>query len=281
ARAGLTALVLVPASGVSEAKLAQTLDYGATALAIEGDFDRALALARELPPREIALVNSLNPYRIEGQKCAAFALLEARGWEPPDWIVLPGGNLGNASAFGKGFREARALGFCTRIPRIAVVQASGAAPFVHVFRDGGELVPVVARTAASAIRIGAPASWKRALAELRESDGTALAVDDDEIAEARAAIGRDGVGCEPASAAALAGLRRLRAGGEIGRDEDVVVVLTGHLLKDPAYAAQFHASAARGANPIVHASGLHDARERIARLLERAQAGRPTLEPAP
>jgi threonine synthase len=250
ARAGIAALVLVPAGGVSDAKMAQTLDYGAVVAAIDGDFDRALELVRGLDPTRVAIVNSVNPYRIEGQKCAAFALLEARDWEAPEWLVLPGGNLGNASAFGKGFREARALGLIDRIPRIAVVQASGAAPFARLFRDGGELVPVHAQTAATAIKIGAPASWRKALAEVRASNGTVLDVSDDAIAEARAVIGRDGVGCEPASAASLAGLCALRDDGTIAAEADVVLVLTGHVLKDGAYAAAYHASNAHYANAI-------------------------------
>jgi threonine synthase len=253
ARAQIAALVLVPAVGVSEAKMAQTLDYGAAVAAIDGDFDRALEVVRGLDPRRVAIVNSVNPYRIEGQKCAAFALLEARDWRVPDWLVLPGGNLGNTSAFGKGFREALALGLIDRLPRIAVVQASGAAPFVKLFRDGGNMVPVRAQTTATAIKIGAPASWRKALAEVRASDGTVLDVSDDEIADARAVIGRDGIGCEPASAASLAGLRKLRASGTIGRNEDTVLVLTGHVLKDGAYASAYHTSGAPFANRIRNA----------------------------
>ncbi len=253
ARAGMNALVLVPAGGVSEAKLAQTLDYGANVVAIPGDFDRALEVVRALDPKRFAIVNSVNPLRIEGQKCAAFALLEARAWETPNWLVLPGGNLGNTSAFGKGFREAHALGLIARLPRIAVVQAEGAAPFARLWNEGGELRPVKAQTSATAIKIGAPASWKKALAEVRASQGTVLAVSDDEIADARAIVGRDGVGCEPASAASLAGLRRLRESGTIGRDDDVVLVLTGHALKDTAYAADYHRSRAPYANPVLRA----------------------------
>ena len=258
ARTDMTALVLVPATGVSEAKMAQTLDYGATVVAIDGDFDRALEVVRSLDPARVAIVNSVNPYRIEGQKCAAFALLEARDWRVPDWVVLPGGNLGNASAFGKGFREALALGLIDRMPRLGVVQAAGAAPFARLFREGGEMRPVVAKTTATAIKIGAPASWRKALAEVRASGGTVLDVGDDEIGDARAVIGRDGIGCEPASAATLAGLCRLRAAGTISRDEDVVLVLTGHVLKDGAYATAYHTSGARYANAI-RPAGTEDA----------------------
>jgi threonine synthase len=254
ARAGMSAFVLVPAGGVSAAKMAQTLDYGATVVAIEGDFDRALEIVRRLDPQRVAIVNSVNPYRIEGQKCAAFVLLESRYWKAPDWIVMPGGNLGNSSAFGKGFREARDLRLSDRIPKIAVIQAAGAAPFANVFRDGGDLVPLKAETDATAIRIGAPASWRKALAEVRAGGGTVTTVSDEEIAEARAVIGRDGIGCEPASAASLAGLRKLRQAGTIARDEDVVLVLTGHVLKDSAYAATFHASRNHLANKIVNVS---------------------------
>ena len=250
ARAGITALVLVPAVGVSEAKMAQTLDYGATVAAIEGDFDRALEVVRSLDPARVAIVNSVNPYRIEGQKCAAFALLEARDWQVPDWVVLPGGNLGNTSAFGKGFREALALKLIPRLPRLAVVQAHGAAPFARLFRDGGDMQPVRAHTTATAIKIGAPASWRKALGEVRASAGTVIDVTDEEIADARAVIGRDGIGCEPASAASLAGLRQLRAAGTVARDADVALVLTGHVLKDGAYAAAYHTSGAPFANAI-------------------------------
>jgi threonine synthase len=167
--------------------------------------------------------------------------------------VLPGGNLGNASAFGKGFREALALGLIERLPRIAVVQAAGAAPFVRVFQDGGDLRPVKAHTTATAIKIGAPASWRKALAEVRGTNGSVSAVSDEDIADARAVIGRDGIGCEPASAASLAGLRELRRNGTIAREADVVLVLTGHVLKDGAYAAAYHASSAPYANTIRHA----------------------------
>ena len=263
ARAGMHAVVLVPTSGISASKVAQTLDYGATVLAIDGDFDAALATVRRLDPTRVAIVNSVNPYRIEGQKTAALVLLEQRDWRVPDWLVLPGGNLGNTSAFGKGFREALALGLIDRLPRLAVVQAAGAAPFARMFADGGELVPVKAQTSATAIKIGAPASWKKALAEVRASKGVVLAVDDAEIADAKAVIGRDGIGCEPASAASVAGVRALVASGTIGRSDDVVVVLTGHVLKDTAYAADYHDSTADFANAIVRTRDEADLFARI------------------
>jgi len=262
-RAGIVPVVLVPASGISESKVAQTLDYGATVIAIDGDFDAALETVRRLDPTRIAIVNSINPYRIEGQKMAAFQLLEARDWRVPDWVVLPGGNLGNTSAFGKGFREALAIGLIDRLPRLAVVQASGAAPFARLVAEGGAMIPVVAKTTATAIKIGAPASWKKALAEIRTSRGTALAVTDEQIADAKAIVGRDGIGCEPASAASLAGLRVLRECGTIEAGDDVVLVLTGHVLKDPTYSAAYHGSTATFANRIVRARDEADLLERI------------------
>jgi len=262
-RAGLAAVVLVPAKGISESKVAQTLDYGALVIAIDGDFDAALETVRRLDPARIAIVNSINPYRIEGQKTAAYQMLEARDWRVPDWVVLPGGNMGNTSAFGKAFREALALGLIDRLPRIAVVQASGAAPFARVVLDGGEMIPVAAKTTATAIKIGAPASWKKALHEVKSTRGTALAVSDEEIADAKAVIGRDGIGCEPASAASLAGLRVLRERGTIAAGDDVVLVLTGHVLKDPTYSADYHGSSAVFANRIVRARDEADLFERI------------------
>ena len=258
ARAGMTAVVVAPVDGISPAKVAQTLDYGAHVVAVDGDFDDALQAVRALDPALAAVVNSVNPYRIEGQKTAAYVLLELRAWEAPEWVVLPGGNLGNTSALGKGFREAQAIGLTAGLPRLAVVQAAGAAPFARAWDSGAELVPLRAQTDATAIRIGAPASWKKARAEVQASQGTVLAVEDSEIADARAVIGRDGVGCEPASAASLAGLRRLVDAGTVARDAGVVCVLTGHVLKDTAYAARYHESGAWYANAIVRGSAIAD-----------------------
>jgi threonine synthase len=251
ARAGMHALVLVPSTGISASKVAQTLDYGATVVAIDGDFDAALVTVRQCDPTRVAIVNSVNPYRIEGQKTVAFVMLEARGWRVPDWVIVPGGNLGNTSAIGKGFREAHALGWIDRLPRLAVVQAAGAAPFAKAFRDKTDLIPVHAETTATAIKIGAPASWKKARAEVAALRGTVLAVTDAQIADARAIIGRDGIGCEPASAATLAGLKELVADGTIAPGEDVVLCLTGHVLKDANYSASYHESGAAFANRIL------------------------------
>ncbi len=269
ARAGMKAVVLVPDHGISEAKLAQTLDYGAHVVAIGGDFDAALEIVRSLDAARFAIVNSVNPFRIEGQKTIAFVLLESSGWHVPDWVILPGGNLGNSSAIGKGFREAHALGLIDRIPRLAVVQAAGAAPFVRAFETGKDLVPVHAETTATAIKIGAPASWRKSLAEVHGSNGIVIAVPDEAIADARAVIGVDGIGCEPASAASLAGLRLLRESGVVAPDDDVVLMLTGHMLKDTAYATAYHAGAATFANTIARVA-YADVRSHLDQLVENA-----------
>jgi len=244
ARAGMQAVVLVPASGISASKVAQTLDYGAAVLGIDGDFDAALALVRRLDPRRVAIVNSVNPYRIAGQKTAAFVLLEQRGWTAPDWVLLPGGNLGNTSALGKGFREARAIGLTLHVPRLGVVQAAGAAPFARAWRDEAELMPVRAQTDATAIRIGAPASWDRAVKAIKGTNGYVPAVTDAAILEAKKFVNEAGIGCELASAASIEGHRQLVTRGLIGKTEGVVAWLMGDVLKDPGIVVE------RGRPPI-------------------------------
>ncbi len=236
AHAGIPALVFIPEGKVAPGKLAQTAAYGARILLIDGNFDACLRVARDAADRlGIALLNSVSPFRIEGQKTIVFEMLQQLGWLAPDWIVFPAGNLGNAAAFGKALREARDWGLITTVPRLAAVQASGAAPFAAAFDRGfDQLVPVTPETVASAIRIGHPASYPRAVRAIRDTDGVVCAVDDAAIIDAKAVVDRAGVGCEPASAAAIAGLRKLVAEGTIARTHRVVVVLTGHLLKDPA-----------------------------------------------
>jgi threonine synthase len=167
--------------------------------------------------------------------------LEQLGWDPPDWIVLPAGNLGNTAAFGKALVEARAWGLIDRLPRLAAVQAAGAAPFARGFAEGfAHRHRVKAETVATAIRIGDPASWDRAVKAIRETDGVVLAVSDEEILAAKAAVDASGVGCEPASAASVAGVKRLAAAGTIRPSDRVVAVLTGHILKDPGALLQYH-----------------------------------------
>lgn len=235
ALAGLPALVLVPEGRVALGKLAQTVAYGARTLLVRGDFDDCLRLVREAGDElGVYLVNSVNPFRLQGQKTIVFEMLQQLGWDAPDWIVLPAGNLGNAAAFGLALRDARELGLVSRTPRLALVQAAGAAPFARSFADGFRTrTPVTPRTVASAIAIGDPASHDRAVRAVRENDGVVLAVDDEEILAAKRVIDASGVGCEPASAASVAGVRRLVASGIIARDARVVAVLTGHILKDP------------------------------------------------
>ncbi len=245
--AGLSATVLLPAGQVSEAKLAQTMAYGARAVRVRGTFDDCMRLAREASERlGLYLVNSINPYRVSGQKTIVFELLQQLGWDAPDWIALPAGNLGNASAFGAALRDAVGLGLIARSPRLLLVQAEGAAPFAQSFRAGFTTrVTVAPDTVATAIRIGDPVSFDRAVRAIRESDGIVTSVSDAEILEAKRVIDRAGVGCEPASAASVAGVRQLVATGMIEPGARVVAVLTGHLLKDirPAAMANIGADA--------------------------------------
>jgi len=253
ARARLLCAILVPDGQVSEAKLAQALDYGAKVLEIEGNFDSCMRVIQELAEQSsLYLVNSINPFRIEGQKTVAFELAEQLRWEVPDHLVVPGGNLGNSSAFGKGFRELLGHGLTRKQPRISVIQAEGAAPFARFFAEQGEAEFVAEKephTLASAIKIGAPVSWKKAWRAVRETDGRVITVSEQEIADAKAMIGRDGIGCEPASATTVAGLRKLVNDGLIRKDESVVAVLTGHLLKDTDYVIRYHAQTLTAPEP--------------------------------
>jgi threonine synthase len=184
--------------------------------------------------------------RVEGQKTVAIELMEQMGWRVPDFVVVPGGNLGNISALGKGFIEMRRWGLIERLPQFAVIQAEGASPFARLLdarrRDANAVLDPVAdpRTLATAIRIGAPVSWKRGLRVLAETGGVSITVSEREIADAKAILGRDGIGCEPASATTVAGIRKLAADGKIRKNETVVAVLTGHLLKDVDYTAKYH-----------------------------------------
>ncbi|MBL8989240.1 MAG: threonine synthase [Gemmatimonadetes bacterium] len=235
AHAGLLGVVLIPAGKTALGKLAQTVAYGATVLAIRGDFDACLDLVDQASERlGLYLVNSINPLRLAGQKSIVFELLEDRAWRAPDWIALPAGNLGNTSAFGAALQQAHALGLIDRIPRLAAVQAEGAAPFARSYREQfAQRYRVEADTVATAIRIGNPASHDRAVAAVRGTNGVVTMVSDQDILAAKREIDQAGVGCEPASAASVAGVRRLVREGTIGPDEDVVAVLTGHILKDP------------------------------------------------
>jgi threonine synthase len=227
---------------VALGKLAQSLAYGTRTLLVRGDFDDCLRLVEEASTKlGVYLLNSVNPFRLEGQKTIVLETLQQLGWEPPDWIVLPAGNLGNTAAFGKALREARAWGLIARLPRLAAVQAEGAAPFARGFADGfAQRHRVKAETVATAIRIGDPASWDRAVRAIRETDGVVLTASDAEILEAKASVDASGIGCEPASAASVAGVRKLVMSRMAARSDRVVAVLTGHVLKDPGVLLQYH-----------------------------------------
>jgi threonine synthase len=239
----MRSLVLVPEGKISWSKLSQALDYGAVTCQLRTDFDGCLKLLQELVLHApVYQLNSINPFRLEGQKTLAFELLEQMGWNPPDHIIVPGGNLGNSSAIGKALLEMVELGLIARLPKLSVIQAQGANALVRTLREaaGKRLISVAAETRATAIRIGNPASWKKAAHVLEATSGACEQVTEVEIAEAKAEIGAEGIGCEPASAVTLAGLKKLVKQGFITRSESVVLVLTGNLLKDPDFTIDFH-----------------------------------------
>jgi len=243
ARGGLRSLVLVPEGQISWSKLSQALDYGAVTCQLRTDFDGCLRLLQELVRRApVYQLNSINPFRLEGQKTLALELLEQLDWSPPDHIIVPGGNLGNSSAIGKALLEMRDLGLISRLPKLSVIQAAGANALLRTLREtaGKSLISVQAETRATAIRIGNPASWKKAVHVLEATGGACEQVTEIEIAQAKAEIGAEGIGCEPASAVTLAGLKKLVKQEFVKREESVVLVLTGNLLKDPDFTMDFH-----------------------------------------
>jgi threonine synthase len=243
-KAGLKPIIFLPHGNISFGKLSQALEYGAITLQVEANFEQILALVRRVAQEaDVYLLNSINPFRIEGQKTIAIELLDQLDWKVPDWVVMPGGNLGNCAAFGKGFLEMAELGLINRLPRIAVVQAAGSAPFYEFMKapEAGSFVPVEQPdTLATAIRIGDPVSWPKAWSVLKATNGVVECVSEQQIADAKAIIGRSGIGCEPASAATLAGIKKLVAAGVIREDANVVGVLTGNVLKDPDYIYRYH-----------------------------------------
>jgi threonine synthase len=243
ARGGMRGLVLVPEGKISWSKLSQALDYGAVTCQLRTDFDGCLKLLQELVRKApVYQLNSINPFRLEGQKTLALELLEQLDWQVPDHIIVPGGNLGNSSAIGKALLEMRELELISRLPKLSVIQAEGANALVRTLREAGgkRLISVSAETRATAIRIGNPASWKKAAHVLETTGGACEQVSEFEIAQAKAEIGAEGIGCEPASAVTLAGLKKLVKQGFVKRDETVVLVLTGNLLKDPEFTIGFH-----------------------------------------
>ena len=240
ARAGLNCVVLIPHGKIALGKLSQAMMYGAKVVAVKGNFDAALKIVVNASKTfGLYLLNSINPFRIEGQKTAAFEICEQLGWKAPDRIIIPVGNAGNITAYWKGFRELEAIEIIKELPRMTGVQASGASPIVNAFANGSERIEPVSdpETIATAIRIGSPVNWKRALKAIRESGGVAVAVTDDEIIYAQKLLARtEGIFVEPASAASIAGLKKLIESGEIGSEETVVCIATGHGLKDPEVA---------------------------------------------
>jgi threonine synthase len=256
-------IVFIGSGKISIGKLSQALDYGARTLQIQGDFDLCLRRIRQIaadPAMGIYLMNSVNPFRLEGQKSIMLRILEARDWQPPDWIVVPGGNLGNCSAFGKAFMELKELGLIQKVPRLAVINAAGANT-LHVLVNDAKLtwnqgkydaaavaghyaaldeMDYYPHTVASAIEISRPVNLPKALRALAFMNGVVRQVSDEQILEHRAMVARWGFGCEPASAASVAGLHVLLEEQVISRDETVVCILTGHELKDPNATVKYH-----------------------------------------
>jgi threonine synthase len=259
----MRAVIFIGSGKISYGKLSQALEHGALTVQIAGDFDDALRRVQEVSKQlGIYLVNSINPFRLEGQKSIMFRVLEALNWEVPDWIVVPGGNLGNSSAFGKAFMELRELGLITKTPRIAIINASGADTFYQLYEKNGvrwnggapddrkiglymkylDDADKRADTLASAIEINRPVNLPKALRALEKCGGCVREVTDAEMLDAKAKIGAGGLGCEPASAASVAGLGKLVREGIIDPGERVVCILTAHLLKDPTATVAYHSS---------------------------------------
>jgi threonine synthase len=262
--AQMQGIVFIGTGKIALGKLSQALDYGAMTLQIHGDFDDCLRRIRQIssdmPELGIYLMNSVNPFRLEGQKSIMLRVLEALDWQSPDWIIVPGGNLGNCSAFGKAFSELKQLGLIKKVPRLAVINATGANTLHELFArrgvrwNGGKYDPEPvqklyagmdeanyrAHTVASAIEISRPVNLPKALRALETMNGVTAEVTDEVILEHRAMVARWGFGCEPASAASVAGLHQLLDNQTIGRDETVVCILTGHELKDPNVTVKYH-----------------------------------------
>ena len=276
----MKAIVFIGSGKIAYGKLAQALDHGALTVQIAGDFDDAMQRVQQVSRKlGIYLVNSVNPFRLEGQKTIMYRVLEALRWEPPDWIVVPGGNLGNVSAFGKAFMELADLGLLQRLPRLAVINAAGANTFHMLYErhglrwNGGrpdaavsegylrglKAEGVKATTIASAIEINHPVNLPKALRALDRCGGVVREATDQDILDAKAQVGAGGLGCEPASAASVAGARRLRQEGVIGPDERVVCILTGHQLKDPTATVAYHSTDQRTFDEVLGSRGVRRA----------------------
>jgi len=258
---GLKSTVFIGSGRIAFGKLSQAMDYGSQTVQIHGDFDDCMHQVQGVCERlGLYLLNSLNPFRLEGQKTIMFRIIEQLGWEVPDWIVVPGGNLGNSSAFGKAFMELKQLGLIDRIPRVAIINATGADTLTDLVNNkkltwndadvdqkiiDDYYADLTARnfsphTCASAIEISRPVNLKKCLRTIKVCDGVVRAVTDEEICDAKAVIGKHGLGCEPASAASIAGLKHLIAEGVVDPDSRVACVLTGHPLKDPNVTVNYH-----------------------------------------
>ncbi len=276
----MRAVVFIGSGKISYGKLAQALDHGALTVQIAGDFDDAMQRVQQVSRRlGIYLVNSINPFRLEGQKTVMYRVLEALRWEAPDWVVVPGGNLGNVSAFGKAFMELQDLGLLQRVPRLAVINAAGANTFRRLYEEAGlrwnagrpqqavmddyfrdlDARNVRASTIASAIEINRPVNLPKALRALERCGGVVREASDQEILDAKAKVGAGGLGCEPASAASVAGARKLRQEGIIAADERVVCILTGHALKDPTATVAYHTTDQRTFDEVLGSRGVRRA----------------------
>ncbi|MGD9126603.1 MAG: threonine synthase [Planctomycetia bacterium] len=276
----MKAVIFVGSGKIAFGKLSQALEYGALTVQLAGDFDDAMARVQEVSKElGIYLVNSVNPFRLEGQKTIMFRILERLGWEVPDWIVVPGGNLGNSSAFGKAFFELKQLGLIDRMPRLAVINATGARTLYELveeygvtWNNGSPNMPVIdeycekmdreqrrASTIASAIEINRPVNLLKCLRALEWTDGVVRHVDDQAILDAKAKVGAGGFGCEPASAASVAGAKQLIAEGVIGPRERVVCILTGHQLKDPDATVAYHGNDQERFNAVLASRGVQTA----------------------
>jgi threonine synthase len=250
--AGLKSIVFIPEGEIAFGKLSQALAYGSQVIQVKGNFDDAMSLVQESSTAlGIYLLNSINPWRVEGQKSIMFEMLQQLSWKSPDWVTVPAGNLGNTSAFGKAFEEMKELGFIEEVPKIAAIQAHGANPFYSMWKGmRSELSSVKhPKKIATAIKIGNPVSWKKALRAIKYTNGVVEEVSDQEIMDAKAVIDSSGVGCEPASAASVAGAKKLRDAGVIGKKEEVVCIITGNILKDPDATINYHFSRIEGIKP--------------------------------
>jgi threonine synthase len=276
AQARLEGIVFFQNRNIAAGKLAQAIAYGATGIRINADFDRNLELVREVAERlGIYVLNSINPFRLEGQKTIMFEVIQQLKWNVPDWIVVPGGNLGNSSSFGKGLHELYQLGLIDKLPRLAIIQAEGASPLYHAYLRGFDhLEPMKADTLATAIKIGNPVNYAKAVRALHWTNGVVEMVTDQDIMDTKALIDATGIGCEPASACSVAGARKLVEQGIIQHGETVVAVLTGHVLKDPDAVVNYHTNALEDIRP-AHPNRLYEAEGEVAEIeaiLTRKQA---------